>query len=254
VDDYNPTNYAKSMRTIYHINGLTCTSCKATVESTLSVLPDMQHVLVDMAEGKLVVDAAIRYSAEALNEALPGKYTVTAYHEVVEPTPKKQKVVETKAEVSKLKQLYPLFLIFGFLLLGTFIGSGPQFNTENSMLLFMGLFYMVFSFFKFLDLKGFATSFSMYDPIAAKIRFYALLYPFVEFTLGILFLLKLAVIPAVLLTLLTLIPTTLGVIRSLMHKQKIRCACLGTVLKLPMSEATVIENAVMIVLAIAMLC
>ncbi len=242
------------MRTIYHINGLTCSSCKATVENTLSVLPNIQHVSVDMAEGKLVVDAAIRYSAEALNEALPGKYTVTAYHEVVEPAPKKQKVFETKTEVSKLKQLYPLFLIFGFLLLGTFIGSGPQFNSENSMLLFMGLFYMVFSFFKFLDVKGFANSFAMYDPIAAKSSFYAQLYPFIELTLGILFLLKVAIIPAVLVSLLTLLPTTLGVIRSLMHKQQIRCACLGTVLKLPMTEATFIENAVMIVLGIAMLC
>ncbi|WP_298148311.1 heavy-metal-associated domain-containing protein [Flavobacterium sp.] len=241
------------MRTIYHINGLTCTSCKATVESTLSVLPDMQHVLVDMAEGKLVVDAAVRYSAEALNEALPGKYTVTAYHEVEEPAPVKQKVIETEAEVSKLKQLFPLFLIFGFLLLGTVLGSVPEFEPKRMMLLFMGVFYLVFSFFKLLDVSGFAQSFAMYDPIAAKSQSYARAYPFLELLLGILFLLEMAIVPAIIVSLITLIPTTLGVTRTLLHKQKIRCACLGTVLKLPMTEATFIENSIMIVLGVAML-
>lgn len=241
------------MRTIYHINGLTCTSCKATVENTLSILPDIQHVLVDMAEGKLVVDAAVRYSAEALNEALPGKYTVTAYHEVEEPTPVKQKVIETEAEVSKLKQLFPLFLIFGFLLLGTVLGTVPEFEPKRMMLLFMGLFYLVFSFFKLLDVSGFAQSFAMYDPIAAKSQGYACAYPFLELLLGILLLLEMAVVPAIIVSLITLIPTTLGVTRTLLHKQKIRCACLGTVLKLPMTEATFIENSIMIVLGVAML-
>jgi len=47
--------------------------------------------------------------------------------------------------------------------------------------------------------------------------------------------------------------TTLGVIRSLLDKRKIQCACLGTALKLPMTEATFIENVVMLAMTFYML-
>ena len=42
------------------------------------------------------------------------------------------------------------------------------------MLDFMGLFFIVFSFFKMLDLKGFSQSFKMYDPLAKRIPVYGL--------------------------------------------------------------------------------
>jgi hypothetical protein len=47
--------------------------------------------------------------------------------------------------------------------------------------------------------------------------------------------------------------TTFGVTRTLLDKKKIRCACLGTALKLPMTEATFIENAIMLLMAFWML-
>jgi len=47
--------------------------------------------------------------------------------------------------------------------------------------------------------------------------------------------------------------TTIGVAKTLMNKQKIKCACLGTALKLPMTEATLIENTLMIAMAVFML-
>ena len=39
----------------------------------------------------------------------------------------------------------------------------------------------------------------------------------------------------------------------LLQKQSVQCACLGTVLKLPMTEATLIENSIMIVMATVMI-
>ena len=121
------------------------------------------------------------------------------------------------------------------------------------MLEFMGLFYIVFSFFKMLDLKGFPQSFAMYDPLAKRVPFYGKVYPFIETALGIMFLLRFEVTIALIATLIILGITTLGVTRTLLDKKKIQCACLGTALKLPMTEATFIENAIMIVMAIAML-
>ena len=40
-----------------------------------------------------------------------------------------------------------------------------------------------------------------------------------------------------------------GVTRALIDKRAIRCACLGTALKLPMTKATFIENSIMIIMA-----
>jgi hypothetical protein len=42
-----------------------------------------------------------------------------------------------------------------------------------------------------------------------------------------------------------------GVIRAVVSKQSIRCACLGTGFNLPMSTVTIIENSVMLVMAVA---
>ena len=55
------------------------------------------------------------------------------------------------------------------------------------------------------------------------------------------------------ITLVLLGITTFGVTKTLLDKKLIQCACLGTALKLPMTEATFIENIIMIVMAIILL-
>ncbi len=93
----------------------------------------------------------------------------------------------------------------------------------------------------------------MYDPLAKKVPIYAVIYPFIETALGIMFLLRFEIKIALVATLIILGITTIGVTKTLLDKKSIRCACLGTALKLPMTEATFIENAIMIVMALTML-
>ena len=114
---------------------------------------------------------------------------------------------------------------------------------------FMGLFYIVFSLFKFLDLENFSPAFTKYDPIASKIPFYSTIYPFIETLLGLMFLNRIELFIALALTLIILSATSFGVLRTLIRKEKIQCACLGTAIKLPMTKATLIENGVMIIMA-----
>ena len=118
------------------------------------------------------------------------------------------------------------------------------------MIDFMGLFFIVFSFFKFLDYKNFPNSFSMYDPLAKNIPIYGWIYPFIETMLGIMFLSRINIILSLALTIGILGITTIGVIKVLYNKENIQCACLGTAIKLPMTIATLIENGIMIVMAI----
>jgi hypothetical protein len=67
------------------------------------------------------------------------------------------------------------------------------------------------------------------------------------------FLLRFEIEIALVGTLIILGITTIGVVKTLLNKKSIQCACLGTALKLPMTEATFIENSIMIIMASTML-
>lgn len=93
----------------------------------------------------------------------------------------------------------------------------------------------------------------MYDPLAKVVPLYAWVYPFIETALGLMFLMRFEIPIALIVTFIILGITTVGVIKILLDKKSIQCACLGIALKLPMTEATFIESAIMIVLAVLML-
>ena len=154
---------------------------------------------------------------------------------------------------SKIQQLKPLLLIIFYITSASLLLNFKNWNLNEFMLDFMGLFFIVFSFFKMLDLNGFLQSFKMYDPLAKRVSFYGRIYPFIETLLGLMFLMRYEINIALIITLVLLVITTIGVSKVLLQKQSIQCACLGTVLKLPMTEATLIENSIMIVMAIVMI-
>ncbi|MBE16048.1 MAG: heavy metal transporter [Cytophagaceae bacterium] len=239
------------MRQTYHIQGMTCSSCLAKVTTALQEVEGVTNVTVDLEKEEAHIDMKHHISETALQEALAAKYTITE-----KP---KQNVFSSAAPSSttttpsKLQQLQPLLLILGYITIASLLLHYKQWQWRAFMLDFMGLFYIVFSFFKILDLKGFPASFSMYDPLAQRLPGYGYIYPFIETALGLLFLMRFQIKIALIATLVILGITTIGVAKTLLDKKKIQCACLGTALKLPMTEATLIENALMIGMALLML-
>ena len=225
---------------------MTCEGCVATVTKKLSQVKDVQKVEVDLANAEAEITMNAHIPVQKLKEALPDKYTIEE---------KGNHIVEMVGpeQTSKLKQLRPLFLIFGYLFSAAILLNYADWDMGEAMLDFMGLFYIVFSFFKFLDLKGFPDSFRMYDPLAKAIPAYGWVYPFLELALGLMFLMRFQVLLALVATIIILGITTYGVSKTLLDKKSIRCACLGTALNLPMTEATFIENAIMLVMAVMML-
>ena len=93
----------------------------------------------------------------------------------------------------------------------------------------------------------------MYDVLAKKIPAWAYLYAFVEFGLGIAFLIDFNPILTNSLTLVVMTISIIGVLQSVLNKQKIQCACLGAVFNLPMSTVTIIEDGIMILMSAVML-
>jgi hypothetical protein len=151
-----------------------------------------------------------------------------------------------------LKSYYPIFLIAIYILGVALISQG--FNWHGVMNLFMAGFFLVFSGFKLLNLRGFVEGYATYDLLAKRVREYGFVYPFLELGLGILYLGAWFPIATNWLTVIVMGFSSLGVINSLLKKQNFRCACLGTVLNVPLSYITLIEDLLMVVLAITALC
>jgi len=241
------------MKHTYKIEGMTCNNCKASVEKYLSELDNITNVTVNLEQGEAELIMSKHIDTETLQKALPEKYNLSEKKEknVFASSSISSKSLEE--EKSKLQQLKPLLLIIFYIASASVLLHYKNWSWSEFMLDFMGLFYIVFSFFKMLDLKGFPDSFRMYDPLAKRIPNYGKIYPFIETALGLMFLMRFEVNIALIITLVVLGITTIGVTKTLLDKKSIRCACLGTALKLPMTEATFIENAIMIVMAILML-
>jgi cation transport ATPase len=238
------------MKHTYAVTGMTCNGCRTSVEDKLNGLPDVIKASVDLDKSEAQIEMSQHISIEKLQSTLSDKYLISEQ--------KEQNVYEpptdiTKEETSEINQLFPLFLIFGYIIIASVLLNTNPWDTNGFMLDFMGLFYIVFSFFKLLDLKGFPDSFRMYDPLAKVFPIYAWVYPFIEVALGVMFLMRFQIPIALVLTLIILGVTTVGVSKALLNKKTISCACLGTALKLPMTKATFIENTIMIVMAIFMI-
>lgn len=240
--------------TKYSVTGMTCGGCVTRVKATLASMSEHAEVSLNPPEATLT---GSRVSIDALNQALAdiGHYQLSEIKEV----PVSKKTIVDEPAKNWLTTYYPLLLIFGFITLVSLtaqfspIGAEHSFDSRHWMMNFMAGFFLVFSFFKLLDVRSFADSYAMYDLLAMRVKAYGLIYPFIELGLGFAYLLAWQPTLTNWLTLIVMAFSSLGVIRSVLNKQKIRCACLGAVFNLPMSTVTIVEDLLMAGMALWML-
>lgn len=118
---------------------------------------------------------------------------------------------------------------------------------------FMGVFFVVFASFKLIGYRMFPMMFAGYDVIAKRFKPYAYLYPFIELGLGVLYLLNLAAAYRDAVTLVIMGVGVVGVTQEIKKRSGIHCACLGNVIKLPLSTVSLVEDAGMGLMALIML-
>ena len=118
---------------------------------------------------------------------------------------------------------------------------------------FMGFFLVVFSMFKFFDMEGFADGFQMYDLLAKPVRPYAYIYPLIELALGLGYLSHWRPLLIYSATVVVFAFGSIGVLRALFKRLDIECACMGTVLHVPLSTVALIEDLGMAAMAAAMI-
>ncbi len=118
---------------------------------------------------------------------------------------------------------------------------------------FMIGFFLIFSGFKLLDLKGFAQGYSTYDLLAKRIFAYGYVYPFIELFFGLLMILAPTLRFLLVAEVVVMSFSGLGVLIKLLRHERFQCACLGTFLKVPLTKVTLIEDFGMAALALLLL-
>jgi copper chaperone CopZ len=245
----------------YGLTGLHCGACVNKITQALAPLAagvevslqPMQVVLTGATAGFETLKTAVEGSGKyllVLNQVsnMPPAQSIRA-----------QAAPETVAfEASWLSTYSPLLLIVAYILGGSVLvqigkGGWASVTAMESMRYFMAGFFLVFSFFKLLDINAFADAYAGYDLLARRWRGWGLVYPFVELGLGIAYLANFNPLLTHWVTIIVMGFSAIGVIKAVASKTQIQCACLGTVFKLPMSTVTIVEDVGMVLMAGVML-
>ncbi len=229
----------------YQVTGMTCGNCEAKVKSALLKVEHITDVEVSKDENKATLTMDSHVPIESLKKVLDDKYSISPLHHLE----------EIEKERSWFATYKPILLIFSYISIVSTLAAwiAEIFNLMDWMRYFMAGFFLVFSFFKMLDLKGFAESYQMYDVVAKRIPAWGYIYAFIELGLGIAFLANFEPMWTNIVTLIVMSVSIVGVLSSVLNKRKIQCACLGAVFNLPMSTVTIIEDGLMILMASFML-
>jgi len=233
---------------VINIDGMTCNGCQTSVEKVLYSFSGIQEVNIELESGIGSIKGESLPSDEEINEALQkaGSYSIQTKFNATE---------DGQEASNKSNSSYkPLVIVLVYLLgisLVIELASG-MFLWQTWMPNFMAGFFITFSFFKMLDIRGFANAYQSYDLIAGRFRPYGFFFPFIELTLGFSYILFPDNPLTHLITAIIMFVSLLGVVLAVTNKRKIQCACLGTVFNLPMSYVTIIEDGTMLLMAVLM--
>ena len=236
------------MQAIYKVEGMTCQGCADNIQSGLNNQSFVTKANVSLQESKLTIEADSGIDINSLNSIVTtlGNYklrpnTTNILSEIINYFTSKKPIVIALSIV-----------ILSSLALQT---SEETFSLNKWFMSYMGIFFIIFSFLKLLNVSGFSMTFKKYDLISKIIPAYANSYPFIELSLGIIFLTQTQsiLIYANVLTLIFMISQTIGIIRSLSKSEQIQCACMGSAVDVPLSSLTVAENIIMIAMATYMI-
>jgi copper chaperone CopZ len=229
----------------YQITGMTCGSCEAKVKSALLSVNNVINAEVSKNDNTAEITMDKHITLSDLQKALDDKYQISTIHH-------SEAVEQTKSWFATYK---PVLLIFVYIFSITALIelSAQIIDISRWMRHFMAGFFLIFSFFKMLNLKGFKNSYLMYDIIARKFPAWGYIYAFTELLLGIAFLINFNPLITNSVTFVVMSVSIIGVLQTVLDNKKIKCACLGDVFNLPMSTVTIIEDGLMIAMSIAML-
>ena len=248
----------------FALTGLHCGACVNKV--TQALLPLAAGVEVSLQPMQVVLTGAkadfetLKTTVEGAGNygLVPNQPSNTPPAHLIRAQAAPENIAQIVFDTNWLTTYSPLLLIVAYILGGSLlvqIGMNGLASVTmlETMRYFMAGFFLVFSFFKLLDINAFANAYSGYDLLAKQWRGWGLIYPFVELALGIAYLAQFNPLLTHWVTVIVMDFSAIGVIRAVASKTQIQCACLGTVFKLPMSSVTIVEDVGMVLMAAGML-
>lgn len=165
---------------------------------------------------------------------------------------------ENVVKKTNLRDYIPLVVVISLITIVSVFTSarditGGSFDILKLISNFMAGFFITFSGFKLMDLKGFATGYSTYDLLAQKWFNYGYIYPFIELFFGLAMIVNFFPTQTLIAEIIIMSFSGLGVAAKLIKGEKFQCACLGTFLKVPLTKITLVEDFGMAILAIILL-
>ncbi len=243
--------------TTHTVTGMHCGGCEAKIRAAVNALPGVTRAEPHAASGTLTVESDAPIARDDLARALGDAGDYELGDPVTAPPTERGTVhrgtTDMAAGGTGAKGYPALGILVGYILTASVLAALPRPTVEAVMANFMGGFFLAFSFFKFLDIRGFATGFARYDLLAERWKPWGYIYPFVELALGLAYLTTFWPVATHAATVVVMGFGAIGVIRSLIRKDRIKCACLGTVIDLPLGTVTLIEDLGMAVMAAVML-
>ncbi len=166
------------METSVQLSGMHCQSCVGKITAALKRLAGVESVDVSLHPPVARLQSNSPVSRTEIESAVrsAGEYQVVAVPE----TP--PAYTAPPPDESERGSFYPLALIVAYIAgtVAVVAWSSGSFTLHTLMNGFMGGFFLVFSFFKLFDVRGFAVSYRTYDLVAGAWPTWGYIYPFVE--------------------------------------------------------------------------
>src|SRR5579863_8813858 len=177
------------METKVFQTNLKCGNCVSKVAPALDGDPQISEWSVRTDDSRKLLSVTGTHVEPDHVRSLIKKAGFEVFDEISEA--KMEAAARAISEASASRETYfPLMLVFfylaGFVVLSQI--SAGHWSSMSSMNAFMGSFSVVFSFFKLLNIRGFADAYRSYDIVASRLPVYGYFYPFIELTLGVCYL------------------------------------------------------------------
>ena len=228
------------MNEVYKVSGMTCDGCANSIKEALELNNLISSVNISLENENINISSDKSFTVNELNSLIENLGNYKIYEENIF-----SKIIEYFSSKKTLLLALSLVLISS---LSLHIGE-DNFELNEWMVSYMGIFFLLFSFLKLVDVKGFSGSFKKYDLISKIIPSFAITYPFIELFLALTFLSGYFLITSYIMTLLFMTSQFFGVFISLQKKEVIKCACMGSSINIDISTLTLFENLVMILMS-----
>ncbi len=231
----------------YGVTGMHCGACAEAIRLEVAKLKGVSGVEVSFGKSSLELEAFRIVSVGELNKLVK---KIDKNYAVVEFD---SQLAVSETDQGLVKYLPVAVIVLFSLAVGYTAKLWSGEGWEMFMHIYMGTFFAIFGAFKVANLSGFVSMFASYDLIAKRFASWGYVFAFLELVLAFMYLTGSYITVANVVTAVVMLVASLGVLRAVLNKNRIVCACLGGIFSFPVSWVTFLEDFSMALMAVGMI-